>query len=309
MEAEVQVVKLASIRVTDKNVRSEFDKEQLAELAASIKERGILQPLLCRKTKNGLELVAGERRLRAAKIAGLKEVPVNVREADDDEVIYDRLIENLQRVDLPMEDQFQALSALRAQGLGVQKISKITGVPTTKIERILGLENLEPSIRKRTDLANHAKEFLGKAPRELQKTLADRVAREEIGTRVLSAEILPAINKASEEKVFSEDIRRKVIRRIAEEATDERPAKSIFHQERGKIALRSSGTEAQIAANEILAELVKQSEAYYERLVALRGARFQYLDPGLAMRLVKAFRDVHAMLTTILDSLEEAKRR
>ncbi len=309
METIAQVVKAAHIRVTGKNVRSGFGKEELDELAASIKERGILQPLVCRQTKNGLELIAGERRLRAAKIAGLKEVPVIIREANDAEVIYDRLIENLQREDLPIEDQFQALSTLRGKGLKVQKISKMTGLSTTKIDRILGLEDLRPSIRKRADLTDHAKEFLVKAPREVQETLAERVAREEIGTRLLSADIIPAINKALGEKVFPEETKRQVIRRIAKEATKERPAKSIFRQERGKIALRSSGAEAQMAATEILAELVRESETYYQRLLALRRTRFQHLDPGLVMRLVKAFRDVHSMLAGILNSLEEMKRR
>ena len=142
MQAGPQLVKLSQVRVAGKNVRSEFNKEELDELAASIRENGILQPLVCRQTKNGLEVVAGERRLRAAKIAGLKEVPIVVREIHDDDLIHIRLIENLQRADLPIEDQFQALSTLRGKGVGVQKISKITGVNTTKINRILGLEDI-----------------------------------------------------------------------------------------------------------------------------------------------------------------------
>lgn len=309
MEAGPQLVKLTQLRMAGKNVRSEFNKDELDELAASIRENGILQPLVCRKTKSGFEVVAGERRLRAAKMIGLKEVPIVVREISDDDLIHIRLIENLQRAELPIEDQFQALSTLQSRGLGVQKISKMTGVNTTKINRILGLRDLEPSIRRRSDLADHAKEFLAKAPPRVQKTLAERIAREEIGTRVLSADIMPAINKAMEEKVFSVETKQRVITKIAEEATDERPARSIFRQERGKIALRATGAQAQIAAAEILGELVRESEAYYERLLALRKTRFAHLDPGLVLRLVKSFRDVHQMLGSILQSIEEARRK
>ncbi|MFQ5738094.1 MAG: ParB/RepB/Spo0J family partition protein [Acidobacteriota bacterium] len=309
MQAGTEFVKVSQVRIAGKNVRSRFNKEDLEELAASIKENGILQPLVCRRTKNGLEVVAGERRLRAAKMVGLTEVPVVVREIRDDDLIHIRLIENLQRTDLPIEDQFQALSSLRQRGLGVQKISKITGLSTTKINRILGLEDLEPSIRKRNDLAEHAKEFLAKAPPQVQKTLAERIAREKIGTRVLSADIMPAINKAMQEKVFTKETREQVIKKIAEQATDERPAKSIFRQERGKLALKSTGADAQLVATEILSELVRESEAYYESLAGLRRTRFEHLDPGLVMRLVKAFRDVHSMLTAILESLEQARQR
>lgn len=270
MEIAVQLVKLTHIRVAAKNVRSGFDKQQLNELAASIKERGILQPLVCRQTKNGLELIAGERRLRAARIAGLKEVPVIVREADDDEVIYDRLIENLQREDLSPHDQFHALKALRKRGFTVAKISKMTGLSTTKIDRVLVLESLIDIIRKRADITLYEKAFIAKAPNEVQEILAERVARDEIGGKQLGHDIMPAINEILSEKHFSEKEKREVIRRIARETTRELPAKTILEQER--LVAKAPGQVRRVLAERVRKGEIKEAELKRDILPSISSA-------------------------------------
>src|SRR6266567_8722341 len=137
------------------NIRTSFDDEKLRELADSIRERGVLHPIVLRRKGQKLELIAGERRLRAAKLAGLKTIPAIVREADDSEVAFDRIIENLQREDLSDEDQYRALKTLRDRGLTVARISKMTGLSSTTIQRVLVLETLKPSIRKRDDVSSY----------------------------------------------------------------------------------------------------------------------------------------------------------
>src|SRR6266511_4108852 len=98
----VEQIPLSTVAVAG-NIRTTFDDEKLKELADSIRERGVLHPIVLRRRGQKLELIAGERRLRAAKMAGLKTIPAIIREADDAEVAFDRIIENLQREDLSDE--------------------------------------------------------------------------------------------------------------------------------------------------------------------------------------------------------------
>src|SRR5438128_289774 len=96
-QESVELVPISEIVMAGKNIRTTFDDEKLRELADSIKERGVLHPVVCRRANGRLELIAGERRVRAAKMAGLKRIPAIIRAADDAEVAFDRIIENLQR--------------------------------------------------------------------------------------------------------------------------------------------------------------------------------------------------------------------
>jgi len=96
----IRYIELASIKTNPNQPRTHFDSQALAELALSIKQHGILQPLTVRAVKNKYELIAGERRLRASRLAGLDKVPCIVIEATDEQSSILALIENLQRKDL-----------------------------------------------------------------------------------------------------------------------------------------------------------------------------------------------------------------
>ena len=101
----VQLLPLAKVQPNPKQPRQNFDEEKLRELAASIKEQGVLQPVLVRPQGKGWQIVAGERRYKAAKIAGLKELPCIIRELDDNTTLEIALIENIQRQNLnPLEE-------------------------------------------------------------------------------------------------------------------------------------------------------------------------------------------------------------
>lgn len=110
---------VAELRAGVGQPRREFDPASLAELAASIREKGVLQPLLVRPTGDGHEIVAGERRWRAAQLAGLSDVPVIVRDLDDTEAREIALIENLQRENLNLLDEVDGKLALVASRLGL----------------------------------------------------------------------------------------------------------------------------------------------------------------------------------------------
>jgi len=308
-EPSVQLVKLKNIRVAGKNIRSSFDEDGLQELADSIRQRGLLQPIVCRRVNNKFELIAGERRVRAARMAGLTEIPAVVREADDNQVTVDRLIENLQREDLSPDDQFQALKALHDRGFTAAKISKMTGLSTTKIDRVLVLETLAKEIRKRPDITLYEKAFIAKAPDEVQEVLAERVAKGEISGRHLGHDIMPALSQTLREEIFSPEQKSEVVQKIARETTSERPAKAILYQERGKAKLRREGIDVELDSTVALKELLDFSQRYHDRLLVLSATRFQYLDPGLVMATVKVFRDIHALLTDILQRIDAGRRK
>jgi ParB family transcriptional regulator, chromosome partitioning protein len=309
VEEKVELIPLSDIKVARQNIRTTFDDEKLRELADSIKERGVLQPIICRRTNGKLELIAGERRWRASKIAGLRQIPAIVREANDDEVTYDQIIENLQREDLSVEDQFRALKALKDSGLTIPRISKMTGLSTTSIQRVLVLDTLKPAIRKREDLSAYAKAFIARAPEPVQNLLADRIAKEEIGTKQLGHDVMPAIAEALEEEAFDEQEKRRVVEKIVREASIDRPGRAIVRQERGKKKLQSLGVDVEIASNQSLKELLDLSQKYRDNLVALQAARFDHLDPRLVIGLIDLFRQIHGALEEILESVAIARRR
>lgn len=130
--------------------RRDFDEQSLAELAESIRRHGVLQPLLVRPIfGGGYQIVAGERRWRAARIAGVQEVPAVVREMDDREVMQLALIENLQREDLnPLEEAQGFQSLIATYGMTQEEAAKTVGKSRPAVANALRLLNLPPEIRK-----------------------------------------------------------------------------------------------------------------------------------------------------------------
>lgn len=128
--------------------RKEFDEEALKALAESIKEKGVLQPLLVRKKENGYELIAGERRLRASKLAGLTEVPVIVKEMSDKEVLEVALVENLLRENLSAIEEAEGLQRLMNEFSHTQEaLSQIVGKSRSHIANTLRLLGLPLSVQ------------------------------------------------------------------------------------------------------------------------------------------------------------------
>ncbi len=146
--------------------RSRFDDAALRELAASIKASGVLQPVLVRRQADGYQLVAGERRLRAAQLAGLQWIPAIVRDVDDRELMELALIENVQREDLNPIDEAKAYKALvSAVGLTHDELSERVGKQRSSITNALRLLGLPPEVQdmvsRGTLSAGHARALLG----------------------------------------------------------------------------------------------------------------------------------------------------
>ena len=147
-EGEVLSLSQDEIRPNPFQPRKTFNAESLQELAASIREFGILQPLVVRRTSDGIELIAGERRLRASKLAGLATVPVIVRSISDKEMAELAMIENLQREDLHFLEEAEGYQQLISQfGLTQDEMARRVGKNQSTIANKLRLLKLEPDVR------------------------------------------------------------------------------------------------------------------------------------------------------------------
>jgi ParB family chromosome partitioning protein len=177
-----------AIAPNPKQPRSRFDDDTLKELAASIREVGILQPIVVRRTGQGYEVVTGERRLRAAKLAGLATVPVVLRDSDDADLLREALIENIHREDLnPIElgEAFRQL--LDELGLKQEELADRVGVSRSHIANTIRLLALPFEVQQLlTDdriSAGHARALLALGDQEAITSLSLRVAAEDLSVR------------------------------------------------------------------------------------------------------------------------------
>jgi ParB family transcriptional regulator, chromosome partitioning protein len=178
----------SAIRPNSRQPRRRFPEAGIKELAASIREVGILQPLVVRSTEGGFELIAGERRLRAAKEAGLDRVPVLIREARDDESVELALVENLQREDLnPLETAAAYQALMEGFGLSKEQLAHRLGKSRATVTNTLRLAQLPDRVR---DLLadgeiteGHARALLGLETEDQMVRLADTIRAEKLSVR------------------------------------------------------------------------------------------------------------------------------
>jgi ParB family transcriptional regulator, chromosome partitioning protein len=188
----VEWVPLDHIRPCPLQPRKDFSPEALRELADSIREQGIVQPLIVRQRNGHLELIAGERRWRAAQLCGLAEVPVILREADDRSVLELALIENLQRENLNPIEEAHGYAQLIAQfELKQEEVATKVGKSRTVVANALRLLKLpsqvQSSIREGRLSVGHAKVILGLAGEKQQQLAAERILKEGLNVRQTEA--------------------------------------------------------------------------------------------------------------------------
>jgi len=185
---QVRRVPLDRIRPSSLQPRKDFPIESLQELADSIREQGIVQPLIVREQGEQLELIAGERRWRAAQLLGLTEVPVLVREADDRAVLEMALIENLQRENLNPIEEAQGYAQLVSQfQLTQEEVAGKVGKSRAVVANALRLLKLPPVIqsyvRENRLSVGHAKVILGLTDEKQQKLATERIIKEALNVR------------------------------------------------------------------------------------------------------------------------------
>jgi len=187
-ERGTSVASVASITPNPYQPREVFDSSAIDDLTASIREKGLLQPLLVRRTGDGYQLIAGERRWRAAQRAGLTEVPVIIRDVDDGEALELALIENLQRENLNPVEEARAYRRLASEfRLAQEDIAQRVGKSRSAVTNSMRLLNLSPDVLARLESgelsAGHARSLLGVESAEAQSALAREVVGKRLSVR------------------------------------------------------------------------------------------------------------------------------
>lgn len=182
------IISVEEIHPNPNQPRTHFNETELEELSESIRAHGVLQPLLVRKDRTGYEIIAGERRYQASKIAGLTELPVIVRDVDDSQMLELALIENLQRSDLnPIEEAKGYRELIKASGMTQEALSRAVSKSRSTITNSLRLLDLPQHVQ---DLlfegkltAGHARAILAVPFEEQRIKLADKVVKEGLSVR------------------------------------------------------------------------------------------------------------------------------
>lgn len=184
----VQVMKINEVEPNRDQPRKNFDEDALLELSDSIKQFGVLQPLLVRKRKDYYEIIAGERRWRAAKLAGIKEVPVIEKEYTDQEILEIGLIENIQRENLnPIEEAIAYKRLLEEFNLKQDEVAERVSKSRTAVTNSMRLLKLSDKVQQMIidDMIStgHARALLAIDDPELQYTLANKIFDEKLSVR------------------------------------------------------------------------------------------------------------------------------
>ncbi len=261
-EAVVEL-ELDQIEPNRQQPRKYFDETALEELAVSLKTYGMIQPIVVKKSGEYYEIIAGERRWRAAKIAGMEKVPVVVKKWEDGEAFEAALVENLQREDLnPMEEAESYLRLQEEFGLSQEKIAEKVGKSRSAITNSLRLLQLDPRVRnfvvENKLTGGHARTLLPIIDGDMQFELAEHIIEEGLSVRAVEALVkarLAKTEKADQEKEEVAKVDETAYRAIEDDL------KTLFST---KVKLKPMGKR-----NKGKIEIEYYSEDDLERLLAL----------------------------------------
>lgn len=199
-----QMMKINMVEPNREQPRRNFEEDALLELADSIKQYGVLQPLIVRKRKDYYEIIAGERRWRAAKIAGVKEVPVIVKDYNEQEILEIALIENIQRENLnPIEEAMAFKKLLEEFNLKQDEVAERVSKSRTAVTNSMRLLKLDSRVQQMIvdDMIStgHARALLAIDDKELQYTLANKIFDEKLSVRE-TEKLIKSIKTPKKEK-------------------------------------------------------------------------------------------------------------
>ncbi len=250
-------IPVEEIRANEYQPRRNFDEEALKELASSIKAYGVLQPIVVRKVAGGYELVAGERRYRAAKLAGLSEIPAIVKKYDNKEMSEVALIENLQRQDLNVMEEAVAYKNLMAEfGLKQDELAQRMGRSRSYIANVIRLLSLAPAVRQLvadgTLTMGQVRPLVIITDEALQVKLANHIVEDGLSARAVE-ELVKRVLEPKQEK------------------DNAKPKKEIFHAQAEDRLKSALGTQVVIRTGKKKSkiEIEFYSEDELERLLEL----------------------------------------
>ncbi len=255
-ESDIIEIPLEEIRSNPYQPRKTFNDESLKELSESIKEYGIVQPVIVKKSIKGYELIAGERRTKAAILAGLEKIPAIIKDFNDQEMMEVALIENIQREDLnPIDEALAYENIIKISNLTQEEFAKKFGKSRSHITNMLGLLKLPSATKKLVEKnkisMGHARALSKISDDELINDLTDRIINESLSVRdlehIIAIENVPKKNK----------LNRKV---------DEKSIHFIIYE---KVMREKLGTKVKIKDNKIEIPFVREKDL--ERILEILG--------------------------------------
>jgi len=236
-DQEPQMLKISQVEPNRDQPRKQFDPEALKDLAGSIRQYGIIQPIIVCKKPDYYEIIAGERRWRAAKLAGLKQIPVVVKEYSDKEIAEISLIENIQRENLnPIEEAKAYKSLIEEYDLTQEELSERISKSRTQIPNTMRLLKLHEDVQKMlTDgalTAGHARALLGLEIQEEQLRIAEKVVEENLSVRQ------------------TEDLVRQINNPPKTRKASKKPVNSVFYKDLERRMTETLGTKVRINQKE-----------------------------------------------------------
>lgn len=248
--ADRDEVLLSAIKPNPKQPRTVFDEDGLKELAASIKEVGLLQPPVVRKSgADTYELIMGERRVRAAKLAGLTSIPVIIRQTPDNELLREAILENIHRSQLNALEEAAAYNQLLTDfGYTHEELATKLGKSRPLISNTIRLLNLPPSVQRRvaagTISAGHARALLGLADQYEIEKLTNRIVAEGLSVRA-TEEIISLGGKSQSTKTKNKSTTSPEIKELGVRLSDALDTRVNIEmtQKRGKIVIEFGSLE------------------------------------------------------------------
>lgn len=242
---------ISSISPNPKQPRTIFDEENLKELTASIKEIGILQPPVVRKiSESSYELVMGERRVRAAKLAGLTAIPVIIRQTPDNELLREALIENIHRTQLNSLEEAAAYNQMLTDfGFTHEELATKLGRSRPLISNTLRLLNLPPSVQRRlaagTISAGHARALLGLSDSAEIERLAHKIVAEGLSVRAIEELISVGLGSVKSKKQKNKKLASPELKEIADSLSDRLDTRVTIEESKkhGKIVIEYGSLE------------------------------------------------------------------
>lgn len=259
-KSEILEIKLSDIRSNPYQPRKTFDEESLKEFSESIKEYGVIEPIIVKKTIKGYELVAGERRTRAARLAGLETIPAVVKDFNDQEMMEIALLENIQREDLNPIDEAMAYQKIIEIGhMTQEEFAKKFGKSRSYVTNMLGLlvlpEDLKDLVKQKKLTMGHARALSKISDTDVMRSLANKTVTEELSVRAL-------------ENIISEE---NIPKKIPQERVKE--TKSIRNTIYEKLMREKVGTKVKINKKKI--EIPYDSDKDLERILEILGIKVE----------------------------------
>ena len=232
------LVKITAVEPNRKQPRKNFDEDSLQELSDSIKQVGLIQPILVQDRKDHYEIIAGERRWRAAKLAGLKEVPVIIRDYTEQEIMEISLIENIQREDLNPIEEAQAYKRLLTefnlkQDEVAERVSKSRTAVTNSMRLLKLTDKVQQMVIDEMISTGHARAILSIENPEEQYEIAQRIFDEKLSVREVE-KLVKNLHKPEKPKKPSDDMTMQVIYQDIEDKLKQRLSTKVTVTSKGE---------------------------------------------------------------------------